>query len=84
MVAPAEDAFVCAGQRGGGFHAAVALNAIEGVLVAAAPPTQHALCPAAQLHATVRPCKAMAKHSQQLLAMQSFVASENPAVESLL
>jgi hypothetical protein len=36
----------------------VALNAVEGVLVAAAAPAQHALRPAAQLHATVRSCAA--------------------------
>ena len=53
VVAPAEDAFVGACQRWRGLHAAVALNAVEGMLVAAAAPTQHALCPAAQLHATM-------------------------------
>ncbi len=58
VVAPAEDAFVGAGQRRRGLHAAVALNAVEGVLVAAAAPAQHALRPAAQLHATVRSCAA--------------------------
>ena len=53
VVAPAEDTLVGAGKRGRGLHAAVALNAIEGVLVAAAPPAQHALRPTAQLHSAV-------------------------------
>ena len=44
---------VGAGQRGGGFHAAVRLYSIEAVLVAAAAAAQHALGPAAQLHAAV-------------------------------
>ena len=58
VVAPAEDALVGAGERGRGLHAAVALDAVEGVLVAAAPPAQHALRPAAQLHAAVGSCAA--------------------------
>lgn len=56
MVAPAEDAFVGACERGRCLHAAVALNAVEGVLVAAAAPAQHALGPPAQLHPAVGPC----------------------------
>lgn len=38
---PAEDTLVGTGQAGGGLHAAVALNAIEGVLVAAPAAPQH-------------------------------------------
>lgn len=56
VVAPAEDTLVGAGQRGRCLHAAVALDAIEGVLVAAAAPAQHALRPPAELHPTMRPC----------------------------
>lgn len=40
---PAEDTLVGTGQAGGGLHAAVALNAIEGVLVAAPAAPQHRL-----------------------------------------
>lgn len=40
---PAEDTLVGTGQAGGGLHAAVALNAIEGVLVAAPTAPQHRL-----------------------------------------
>ena len=44
-MAPAEDTLVGTGQGGGGLHAPVRLYAIEAVLVAAAPPTQHGLRP---------------------------------------
>lgn len=42
-VPPAEDTLVGTGEARGGLHAAVGLNAIEGVLVAAASPPQHGL-----------------------------------------
>ena len=64
VVAPAEDAFVGAGERGRCLHAAVALDAVEGVLVAAAAPAQHALRPPAQLHPAVRPCPRQTTVSQ--------------------
>lgn len=57
MVAPAEDTLVGTGKGGSGLHAAVRLNAVEAVLVAAAPPPQHGLGPPAQLHPTVRACR---------------------------
>lgn len=42
-IPPAEDTLVSAGEAGGGFHAAVGLNSVESVLVAAASPSQHRL-----------------------------------------
>lgn len=56
VVAPAEDTLVGTGQGGGGLHAPVGLDAIEAVLVAAAPPAQHGLGPPAQLHPTMGAC----------------------------
>lgn len=56
MVAPAEDTLVGTGQGGRGLHAPVGLDAIEAVLVAAPPPPQHGLGPAAQLHSAVGAC----------------------------
>ena len=56
VMAPAEDALVGACKRGRGLHASVRLNAIEGMLVAAATSTQHALRPSAQLDPRMRPC----------------------------
>lgn len=41
FIPPAEDTLVSAGETGGGFHAAVRLNAIEGVFVAASSSSQH-------------------------------------------
>ena len=43
MVPPAEDTFIRTRQAWGGFHAAVALNAVECVFVATSSPPQHRL-----------------------------------------
>ena len=58
VVAPAEDTLVGTGQGGCGLHAAMGLDAVEAVLVAAAPPPQHRLGPPAQLHSAMRTCTA--------------------------
>lgn len=47
VVAPAEDTLIGTGQGRCSLHAPVRLNAIKAVLVAATPPTQHGLGPAA-------------------------------------
>lgn len=57
VVTPAEDTLIGTSQGGGSFHAAVRLNAIEAVLIAASPAPQHSLGPPAQLDPTVRPCR---------------------------
>ena len=60
VVPPAEHTLVGARQAGSGLHAAVALNPVEGVLVAASPAPQHGLGPAAQFNARVGPHNAVA------------------------
>ena len=42
-IPPAEDALVSTGEAGGGLHAAVGLDPVESVFVAASPPSQHGL-----------------------------------------
>lgn len=56
VMPPAEDALVGAGKGRSCLHATVRLNAIKRMLVAAAPASQHALGPSAQLHSRVRAC----------------------------
>mmetsp|Transcript_26654 Transcript_26654/g.79508 ORF Transcript_26654/g.79508 Transcript_26654/m.79508 type:complete len:338 (-) Transcript_26654:402-1415(-) len=53
VVPPAEGALVGTGQRRRRLHALVRRDAVEGVLVAAAPPTKLMLRPAAELHGGV-------------------------------
>ena len=53
VVSPAEDTLVRTGETRRGLHALVRDDAVEGVLVAAAPAAQHRLRPAAQLHTAV-------------------------------
>ena len=53
-VAPAEDALVGTRQGGGGLHAEVRGNAVEGVFVARAAAAEGGFCPSAELDARVR------------------------------
>lgn len=42
-IPPAEHTFIGAGEAGRGFHAAVRLDAVEGVFVASSPSSHHRL-----------------------------------------
>ena len=59
VVPPAEHTFVGTRQAGSGLHAAVALNPVEGVLVAPSAAPQHGLGPATQFNTRVGPHNAV-------------------------
>ena len=55
MVSPTEHTLVGAGKARSGLHAAVALDPVEGVFVAAATPTQHGFGPPAKFDPGMTP-----------------------------
>jgi hypothetical protein len=75
VVAPAEDTFIGACERGRSLHALVAGNAIEGVFVTPSPSPQHGFCPTAEFDAAVR--------AHELVALLRKAGSEG-RVEHLL
>ena len=76
MVAPAKDTLVGTSQRRGGLHAAVGLDAIEAMLVAAASTPQHGLGPTAQLHSAVGPCSHGTSLAQNIAVSQLCTAMQ--------
>ena len=60
---PAEHTLVGTGQAGSALHAAVALDAVEGVFVAAASSAEHGLGPATHLHTRVGAHHSIACHT---------------------